>query len=331
LSDDPDANRLLGFIAECEENYSQAFKNYANAGKANRPYINKVSEERVNLQGSFKKLGLPSTVQNKEITKVLNDYIKGGGTKVDASIRLAVICDDEESCLDAAQALFDTGDYYSSMRWLLNGNIPDSNALYASVKKKISDTKNALKLPNILEVVEIDGDSFLANFDTTPSYVGIKYVCDDVAVECKKEWQDTITSEIANIKKKVEYEEAARIKKEKEEAAARLKKRQEEDAARLRKQQEEEAARLRKQQEEEQKALIEKKNKRLIKANKILKKIFIVFSILFALFMLLVIIIGRTDQNISAMIFAWAIVFIVIVLLPYHIVKWIMKKIIMHS
>ena len=45
LSNDPDANRLLGFIAECEGNYSQAFKNYANAGKANRPYINKVSDQ----------------------------------------------------------------------------------------------------------------------------------------------------------------------------------------------------------------------------------------------------------------------------------------------
>ena len=54
LNDNPDANRILGFIAECEGNYSQAFKNYANAGKAsNRPYINKVFEERGNL---FKKI-----------------------------------------------------------------------------------------------------------------------------------------------------------------------------------------------------------------------------------------------------------------------------------
>jgi hypothetical protein len=335
LSDDPDANRLLGFIAECEGNYSLAFKNYAKASgstgsNAKKPYNNKVFSERNNLQAYFKKLELPSTVLNKEITTVINDYIKGGDTIVDASIKLAMICDDEESCLDVAQALFDTGDYYSAMRWLQNGNISDSNSLYISVKKKISDTKNALKLPNILEVVEIEGDSFLANFDTTPSYAGIKYVCDDVAAECKKEWQDTITSEIAIIKKKVESEEAARIKKEKEEAAARLKKQQEEEAARLRKQQEEEAARLRKQQEEEQKALIEKKGKRLIKANKILKKIFIVFSILFALLMLLAII-GSKDLNITTMIFAWAIVFVVIVLLPYHIIKWIMKKIIMHS
>ena len=227
LLDDPDANRLLGFIAECEGNYSQAFKNYANARKANRPYYNKVSEERVNLQGSFKKMGLPSTVQNKEITNVLNEYIKGGNTIADASIKLAMICDDEESCLNAAQTLYDIGEYYSSMRWLLNGNSPESNALYVLIKKKISDTKNALSLTNILEVIEIEGSSFLANYDTIPSYVGIKNVCDDVAATCKKEWHDAVPNKIASIKKKVEDEEAARIKKKKEEEAERKKKQKE--------------------------------------------------------------------------------------------------------
>ena len=44
LADDPDANRLLGFIAECDGNYSLAFKNYANAtgatgSNAKKPYI----------------------------------------------------------------------------------------------------------------------------------------------------------------------------------------------------------------------------------------------------------------------------------------------------
>ena len=43
LSDDPDANRLLGFIAECEGNYSLAFKNYVKASgstgsKEKKPY-----------------------------------------------------------------------------------------------------------------------------------------------------------------------------------------------------------------------------------------------------------------------------------------------------
>lgn len=251
LSDDPDANRLLGFIAECEGNYSLAFKNYVKASgstgsNAKKPYNNKVFSERNNLQAYFKRLELPSTVLNKEVTTVINDYIKGGDTIVDASIKLAMICDDEESCLDAAQAFFDTGDYYSAMRWLQNGDISESNVLYVSVKKKISDTKNALNLPNILEVIEIEGNSILANFDTTPSYAGIKYVCDDVAATCKKEWNDTISKKIASIKKKVEDEEAARIKKEKEEEAARLKKQKEEEYQRFLQEQEEEKKRKKK-------------------------------------------------------------------------------------
>ena len=233
LKDNPDANRLLGFIAECEGNFSLAFKSYANAmettdSNAKKPYTNKVFSERNNLQAYFKKLELPSTVLNKEITTVINDYIKGGDTIVDASIKLAMICDDEESCLNAAQTLYDIGEYYSSMRWLLNGNIPESNALYVLIKKKISDTKNALSLTNILEVIEIEGSSFLANYDTIPSYVGIKNVCDDVAATCKKEWHDAVPNKIASIKKKVEDEEAARIKKKKEEEAERKKKQKEE-------------------------------------------------------------------------------------------------------
>lgn len=262
LNDDPDANRLLGFIAECEGNYSQAFKNYANAGKANRPYFNKVSEERMNIQGYFKKLNLPSTVQNKIITNVLNEYIKGGGTKVDASIRLAMICDDEESCLDAAQALSDAGDYYSALQWLQKRNVPESNTLYASIKKKISDSKNAQNLPNILEVIEIEGNSFLCNTDAAPSYAGIRYICDEVAAQCKKEWIDIVSPKIAVIKKKVEDEEAARIKKQKDEEAARIRKQKEIEAARLRKLEEEKQQRL--MQEDEEMKKKKKKRRRMI-------------------------------------------------------------------
>lgn len=246
LNDDPDVNRLLGFIAECEGNYSQAFKNYANAGKANRPFINKVSEERVNLQGLLKKLELPSTAQNKKITKVLNEYIKGGDTKVDASIKLAMICEDADSCLDAAQALFDSGDYYSAMRWLQNGEISESNTLYTSVKKKISDSKNALNLPKSLEVIEIDGNSFLDNFDTTPSYAGIKNLCDEASVVCMKEWHDSVSPKIASIKKKVEDEEAARLIKLKAEEDARIKKQKEEEYQLFLQEQEEEEKRRKK-------------------------------------------------------------------------------------
>lgn len=316
LSDDPDANRMLGFIAEWEGNYSQAFKNYANADKkANRPYINKVSEARIRLQGDFKKLDLPSTVQNKIITNILNEYIKGGENKVEASIRIAMICDDEESCLNAAQALFDTGDYYSAMRWLQNGDISESNVLYASVKKKLSDTKNALNLPNILEVIEIEGDSFLANFDTTPSYAGIKYVCDDVAATCKKEWHDTISKKIASIKKKVEDEEAARIKKEKEEEAARLKK-----------QKEEEAARRKQQIEAEKQALLEAQE---IRKNKILRNYNIIFCLLSSpiTLSLLIALFAVKENSFMMNLIACSFLFVILVCIPYVIIKWIVKKV----
>lgn len=229
LTEDLDVNRLLGFIAECEGNYSQAFKNYAKAAKGNRPYINKVYEERTNLKSFLKKLDLPNTVQNKIITNVLNEYVKGGETKVDASIRIAMICEDEDSCLDAAQALYDNGDYSSAMRWLQNGNISENNNLYISVKKKITDSKSVQNLPNTLEVIEIDGNSFLANIDATPSYAGIKNLCDEAAVVCMKEWHDSVSPKIASIKKKVEDEEAARLKKLKEEEDSRIKKQKEEE------------------------------------------------------------------------------------------------------
>lgn len=232
LSDDSDANRIMGFIAECEGNYSLAFKNYANAtgatdSNAKKPYINKVFTERNNLQAYLKKIELPSTVLNKQITAVLNDYVKGGNSKVDSSIKLALICDDEESCLEAAQVLFDEGDYYSAMRWLQNGNVSESNALYASVKKKISDSKSKLNLPNVLEVIEIDSNSFLTNFDTTPSYAEIRSLCDELAKSGKKEWIEIVSSKTSTIKKMIEDEETARIKKEKDVEAARIKKQQE--------------------------------------------------------------------------------------------------------
>jgi tetratricopeptide (TPR) repeat protein len=315
LSDYPDANRLLGFIAECEGNYSQAFKSYANAGKANRPYINKVSEERVNLQSLFRRLKLPSTAENMEITKALNEYIKGGGKKVDASIKLAMICEDANSCLDAAQTLFDVGDFYSAMRWLQNGGISDSNTLYTSVKKKISDSKSALNLPKSLEIIEIDGNSFLANFDATPSYVGIKNLCDEAAVVCMKEWYDSIPPKIVSVKKKVEDEEAARIKKQKDEEAARLKKlKAEEDA------------RIRKQEEDEYIALLEAQE---IRRNKILRKYNIIFSILFSpiAFLLLIAVFAVKENTIIVNLFACSLLFIIMVCLPYVIIKWIVKKV----
>ena len=165
LANDSDANRLLGFIAECEGNYSLAFKMYANAAEAagnqvKKPFVNKALAERENLQAYLKKLGISGSLLNKVISTVLTEYVKGGESKLDASRKIAMICDDEESYLDAAQALYDAGDYHSAMRWLQKGKISESNTLYSSIKKKIIDIKSTLNLTTTLEVIEIEGNSF---------------------------------------------------------------------------------------------------------------------------------------------------------------------------
>ena len=101
-----------------------------------KPELNKVFEERNNLQGFFKKLVLPNAVFNKEITAIINDYIKGGESKVDASVKLATICNDEITCLEAAQSLYDAGDLYSAKRWLQIGNVANTNELFITIEKK---------------------------------------------------------------------------------------------------------------------------------------------------------------------------------------------------
>ena len=227
LADNVNANRILGFIAECEGNYSMAFKKYANAAtgsKSKKPYINKVFSERNDFNAYLKKLGFSGSLLNKEITALLNDYIKGGDTKLDASIKLAMICEDEDSCIDAAQSLFDSGDFHSAMRWLKKGNISENITLYSSVKEKISDFRNALNLSATLEVLELDGESLLTDMTTAPSYEGIKEICDDAAAACKKEWNEIVSPQISAIKKEIKDAEAARAKKEKDAEAARLKK-----------------------------------------------------------------------------------------------------------
>ena len=248
LADDPDTCRLLGFIGECEGNYSAAFKNFAQAAGSNskRPYMNKVFEERGNLQGFFKKLVLPNAVLNKEITAIINDYIKGGESKVDASIKLATLCNDEITCLEAARMLYDAGDFYSAKRWLQKGNVSNTNELFITIENKLSDSKRSLKLPDVLQVIDIKGNSLLAESSLSSSIFEIKNTCDDVSASCKKTWMEEVPNLIEKIGKRLDEEEKERIKKQKEEETARLKRQKAEEDARIKRQMEEE-------QEEEKK------------------------------------------------------------------------------
>ena len=208
--------------------------------------MNKVFEERGNLQGFFKKLVLPNAVLNKEITAIINDYIKGGESKVDASIKLATLCNDEITCLEAARMLYDAVDFYSAKRWLQKGNVANTNELFITIENKLSDSKRSLKLPDVLQVIDIKGNSLLAESSLSSSIFEIKNTCDDVSASCKKTWMEEVPNLIEKIGKRLDEEEKERIKKQKEEETARLKRQKAEEDARIKRQMEEE-------QEEEKK------------------------------------------------------------------------------
>ena len=208
LSDDPDANRLLGFIAECEGNYSQAFKNYAKASgskgsNAKKPYNNKVFSERNNLQAYFKKLELPSTILNKEITTILNDYIKGGDTIVDASIKLAMICDDKDTCVEAAQNLFKVGGFFTAKRILQSGKIDKEDPLFVKIDNKILESKKSFNFSGILEVIDIMNNSLLDD-KSLLSAEEMRQLCGKAASSSRNLWQERAKEVIEPIIKEEE-------------------------------------------------------------------------------------------------------------------------------
>ena len=144
LSDDPDANRLLGFIAECEGNYSHAFKNYAQTNSSEKDsFLNRVIMGRNHIQDYMKKLDLPIML-NKEVSSLLTDYAKGKASKTGACVKIAAICNDEPSCLEAAKALYETKDYISAIQWLKKGDVGADNSIYASISERVEKTKKEL-------------------------------------------------------------------------------------------------------------------------------------------------------------------------------------------
>ena len=194
LGDDPDANRLLGFIAECEGNYSLAFKNYVKAsgsiGSNAQKLYNKVFSERNNLQSYFKNLELPSTVLNKEITTVLNDYIKGGDTLVDASIKLAMICDDKETCVEAAQNLFKVGDFFTAKRFLQNGKIDKEDPLSVKIDNKLLESKKSFNFSGFFQIIDIMNNSLLDD-KYLPSVEEMRQLCSKAASSSRNLWQES--------------------------------------------------------------------------------------------------------------------------------------------
>lgn len=217
LVDNKEAKRLLGFISECEGDYSKAFHYYAKASNSEKDsYLDAAIKERTLLQAYLKKLDLPDT-SNKVLSEIFSDYSKGKASKLGACIKIAAICNDEHTCYEVAKMMYDSNDYISAIQWLQRGKIGPDNKLYASINEKIEKTIKKIVSSKDIQIVDLDNNSLLAVEDPTPFLEKVKKDCDKETLKCSAEWKD---------KNKKRIDTIIRIQEEKEE-----KERLEEEAA----------------------------------------------------------------------------------------------------
>lgn len=207
LFNDQDAIRLLGFIAECEGNYSQAFQNYAQTERSEKDsFLDKVIKGRNHTQDFLRKLDLPISL-NKELSSILNDYSKDKTSKTGASIKVAAICNDEQSCLEAAKSLYDAKDFISAIQWLKKGNIGPDNSMYTAISEMLEKSKSDLLSSKVLQVINLKSSSLLSKEDPTPFLTKVKQSCDEESMKCLTEWKEKNQSYIGNIIKVYKDEE----------------------------------------------------------------------------------------------------------------------------
>ena len=220
LVNNQDANGLLGLIAELEGNFSQAFHYYERIENNEKDsYLDKVIKGRNKLQNYLKKLDLPITI-NKEISAILGDYTKGNASKVGACIKIAAICNDEQSCLEAAKCFYDSKDYISAVQWLHKGNIGLDNPLFVAINKSFEKSKEDLLRSKEIKIIDLEDDSLLSSDDPTPFLNKVKKECEEASVNSAIEWKDENKKNIGKL---------IRIQKEKEKKE-RLEARAEEEA-----------------------------------------------------------------------------------------------------
>lgn len=190
LSNNQDANCLLGFIAECEGCFSQAFQYYAKTeNNEKESYLQKVIKGRSHIQDYLKKLDLPATL-NKEVSSILSDYAKGKSSKTDACVKIAVICNDEPSSLEAAKALYEDKDYISAIQWLNNGNVSAENPIYVAISDRFEKSKKDLLNSKVLQVVDLDNNSLLSKGEPMQFMSSVKNACDEATKKHNKEWME---------------------------------------------------------------------------------------------------------------------------------------------
>lgn len=199
LKDNPDASRLLGFIAECEGKYSQAFHHYEKTESDEKDsYLDKVIKGRSHLQDYLKKLDLPITL-NKVISAILSDYTKGKASRMGASIKIATICNDEQTCFEAAKCFYDSNDYISAVQWLKKGNIGLDNPLYDAINKSFEKSIDTLLHSKDMMVVDLEGDSLLSSDDPIPYLNKVKKTCEESSMKSAVEWKDKNEEQIGTL------------------------------------------------------------------------------------------------------------------------------------
>lgn len=185
-----DATLLLAFIAECEGDYSKAFCQYANTVSSETDtYIDKVIKGRNNFQDFLKKQNLPISL-NKEISAILSNYGKGKSSRTGACTKIAVICNDEPTCLEVAKCLFDAKDYISAIEWLKRGEVEPNDSIYTTINKKIKESTLDLLNSKDLQVINLESISLLSKKDPTPFFKKVKDTCNEASMKCSEEWKD---------------------------------------------------------------------------------------------------------------------------------------------
>lgn len=188
LSENSTANQLLGFIAECDGDFSSAFLSYAKTESSEKDtYLDKVIKGRNQVKDYLKMLNLPQTF-NEEISSILNDYSKGKDSKIGASIKIAAICEDEQTRLEAAQLLSDSEEYILAISWLKQDDIKSDHALYEKINENFGKSKDIILNAPKMQVIELDSSSILSEQDYALLENKTKNVCVEESSLFKKEW-----------------------------------------------------------------------------------------------------------------------------------------------
>lgn len=181
---------LLAFIAECEGDYSKAFRQYSNTiSSETDAYIDKVIKGRNNLQDFLKKQNLPISL-NKEISSILSNYGKGKSSRTGACTKIAAICNDEPTCIEVAKCLFDAKDYISATDWLKRGNVEPNDSMFITINKKLKESTLGLLNSKDLQVINLESISLLSKEDPTPFFKKVKDTCNEASMKCSEEWKD---------------------------------------------------------------------------------------------------------------------------------------------